>query len=177
MKKCNDEFTIFLHIYVYIDGFLNFWGCFFLWKAYQTLSRARTFQLVSQQSLASINNKNFNILTRRPTVATTFPPGTKRHHWGIGIPGFAFGSSIKARAIPPPFLGSALPWLQAVCRVSIGRHQHQLYRKGAYINYLWLCSESTDKKGVLFDQRKFSSTNGNDEFTISLHFYVYLMAS
>ena len=46
---------------------------------------AKTFELVSQQSLASINNKNPNILTKRPPVATTVPSDTQLHHWGIGI--------------------------------------------------------------------------------------------
>ena len=86
--------TIFCHFYLYLmaslifgdvflwkaifaflcNGFLNFWGCF-LWKAY---------------SLASINDKNPNILTKRPPVATTVPSGTQRHHWGIGILGYIF---------------------------------------------------------------------------------------
>ena len=89
--------------------------------------------------LTSINNKNPNILTKRPPVATV-PSGTQRHHWGIGIPGYTFGSSIQARAIPPP------SW------VSNGRPHLQLYRKGAYIHYLCLYSENTVKKGVLFDE-------------------------
>ena len=44
---------------------------------------ARTFQLISQQSLARINNKNPTILTKRPPVATTVPSGTQRHHWAL----------------------------------------------------------------------------------------------
>ena len=59
--------------------------------------------------IPTINNKNPKILTKRPPVATTVPSGTQRHHWGIGIPGYTFGSAIQARAIPPPFWGSALP--------------------------------------------------------------------
>ena len=62
---------------------------------------ARTFKLVRQQSLASINNKIPTIVTNWPPVATTVPSGTQRHHWGIGIPGYTFISSIQARAIPP----------------------------------------------------------------------------
>ena len=57
------------------DGFLNFWECFFCGKHTKPCCHARTFQLVSQQSLASINNKNLKIA----------PSGTQRHHWGIGI--------------------------------------------------------------------------------------------
>ena len=33
----------------------------------------------------------------------------EHNHWGIGVPGYSFGSTIKARAIPPPSHGSALP--------------------------------------------------------------------
>ena len=55
-----------------------------------------------------IDNKNSTILTKRPPVATTVPSGTHCHHWGIGIPGYTFGSSIQARAIPPPS-GALLP--------------------------------------------------------------------
>ena len=138
-------------IFIYIWWLLKFVGVFFVWKAYQTCRHARTFQLVSQQSLASINNKTPKILTKRPPVATTVPSGTQRHHWGIGIPGYTFGCSIQTRAIPQPSWGSCPRWLQAVYRVSNGRSYLQLYRKGAYIHYLWLYSENTVKK-VLFDE-------------------------
>ena len=125
---------------------LKFLGVFFLWKAYQPCRHARTFQLVSQQRLASINNKNPNILTKRRPVATTVSSGTQHHHWGIGIPGYTFRSSIQARAVSPPSWVSAPRWLHAVCRVSNGRPHLQLYRKGAYFHYLWLYSENTAKK-------------------------------
>ena len=96
-------------MYIY-DGFLNFWGCF-CGNLAKPFRNARTFQLVNHQSLASINNKNSNIFTKRSPVATSvrFPSGTQCHHWGIGIPGYTFGSSIQARAIPPPFWSSASP--------------------------------------------------------------------
>ena len=81
----NDEFTIFLAFLCIFDGFLHFWGCFFCGKLTKLCRHARTFQWVSQQSLASINNKNPTILTKRSYVATTVPSGTQRHHWGIGI--------------------------------------------------------------------------------------------
>ena len=41
------------------------------------------------------------------SATSTVPSGTQRHHWGIGIPGYTFGSSIQAQAIPPPSWGSA----------------------------------------------------------------------
>ena len=113
----------------------SIFGGVFLWKAYQTLSScqnfptgqscqnfptgqpaklsiwlaSKTFQLVGQQNLASINNTTPNILTKWPPVAITVPSGTQRHHWGIGIPGYTFGSSIQARLIQPPSWGSAFP--------------------------------------------------------------------
>ena len=61
------------------------------------------------ECLASINNKNPKILSKRPPVATTVPSGTQRHHWGIGIQGYTFGSSIQARAIPTPSWGYTPP--------------------------------------------------------------------
>ena len=33
--------------------------------------------------------------TKRQPVATTFLSGTNCHHFGIGIPGYTFGSSIQ----------------------------------------------------------------------------------
>ena len=33
----------------------------------------------------------------------------EHRHWGIGIPEYTFGSTIQARAIPPPSWGSATP--------------------------------------------------------------------
>ena len=97
MKMMNLQIFAFLCIF---NG--PFLGVFFYGKLTKPCRHARTFQLVSQQNLTSINNKNLNILTKRPPVATTVPSGTQRHHWGIGIPGYTFGSSIQARAIPPP---------------------------------------------------------------------------
>ena len=87
---------------------------FFCGKLTKPCRHARTLQLVSQQSLASINNKNLKILTKRPPVATTVPSGTQRHHWGIGIPGYTFGSSIQARAIPPPSWCSPNDYRQSI---------------------------------------------------------------
>ena len=55
-------------------------GGVFYEKRTKPCHHARTFQLVSQQSLASMNNKNPNNLTKRPPVATTVPSGTQRHH-------------------------------------------------------------------------------------------------
>ena len=129
------------------DGFLNLW-VFFCGKLTKPCRHARTFQLVSQQSVASINNKNHNILTKRPPVATNVPSGTQRHHWGLvyrGIP-----SDLRSRPEQSHHLPGALlsRWLQAVYRDSNRRPHLQLYRKGAYIHYLWLYSENTAKKDV-----------------------------
>ena len=96
----------YVGIFMYIWWLLKCGGCGKLTKPYR---HSRTFQVVSQRSLACINNKNSNILTKWPPVATTRPSGTQRHHWSIGVGGYTFGSSIQARAIPPPSWGSALP--------------------------------------------------------------------
>ena len=94
---------------MYISWLLKFLGMFFCAKLTKPCPHARTFQLVSQQSLVSINNKNPKIVTKRPRVATTVPSDTQRHHWGFGIPGYTFGSSIQARANPTTFLGFCSP--------------------------------------------------------------------
>ena len=91
------------------DGFLSFYGVFFGGKLTKPCRHVRTIQLVSQQSLASISNKNFKIWTKWPPVGTTIPSGAQRHHWGIGVSGFTFGSSIQSLAIPPPSWSWALP--------------------------------------------------------------------
>ena len=104
-------------IFIYIWWLLKFFGCFFVKR---------------------INNKNPKILTKRPPVATTAPSGTQCHHWGIGIPGYTFGSSIQAEQshhLPEALLSR---WLQAVYRVFNERPHLQLYRKVAYIHYLFL---------------------------------------
>ena len=87
-------------IFMYIWWLLKFLGVFFCGKLTKPCHHARTFQLVSQQSVASINKKKPKILTKRPPVATTVPSGILHHHWGIGIPWYTFGSSIQARTIP-----------------------------------------------------------------------------
>ena len=147
-KNENDEFTIFC-IFRYSWWLLKFLEVFFCGKLTKPCRQARTFQLISQQVLTS---KTLKILTKRSPVATTVPSGTQRHHWGIDISGYTFGSSIQARAFPPPSWALLSQWLEAVYRVSNGRPHLQLYRKGAYIHYLWLYSKNTAKKGVLFDE-------------------------
>ena len=67
-------------IFMYICWLLKFVGVFFCGKLTKACRHAKTFQLVSQQSLASINNKNPTILTKRPPVSTTVPSGTQRRH-------------------------------------------------------------------------------------------------
>ena len=69
-------------------------GGVFCGKLTKPCRHDRSFQLVSQQSVASINIKNPKILAKRLPVATTLPSGTQHHHWGIGIPGYTFRSSI-----------------------------------------------------------------------------------
>ena len=64
---------------------------------------------VSQQSVASIINKQCKILINRLYVGTAVHSGIQRHHWGIGLAGYTFTSSIQARAIAPPSSGSAPP--------------------------------------------------------------------
>ena len=58
------------------------------------------------QVLATITPK---ILTKRPPLSTTVPSGTQRHHWGIGIPWYTFGSSIQGPSNPTTFLGLCSP--------------------------------------------------------------------
>ena len=137
--------------FMYIWWLLKFWG-FFCGKLTKPSRLARTFQLVSQQSLSSINNKNPKILTKRPPVATTFPSGTQRHHWGSGILGYTFGSSIQAWAIPPPSWGSAasvttgslysLQWASPPSTLQ-KRHLHSLF---------YYCILRIRPKQVLFDE-------------------------
>ena len=146
MKMMNLQYFC---IFMYIWWLLTFLGwVFFCGKLTKPCRHARTFQLVSQQSI----NKHLKILTKRTPVATTVPSGTQRHPWALvyrGIP-----SDLRSRPEQSHhLLGALLPrWLQAVYGVSNGRSHLQLYRKGAYIHYLWLFSENTSKKGVLYDE-------------------------
>ena len=134
---------------MYIWYLLKFWEAPFCRKLTKPCRHSRTVQLVSQQSLASINNKNLKILKQLP-VATIVPSGTLHHRWGIdsdlwfGLAG-SFGSLIQARAILPPFWGSAHP-------VTTDSPYLQLYRIAAYIHHLCLYAEITAKEGVLFEE-------------------------
>ena len=148
MKMMNLQYFC---IFMYIWWLLKCLEMFFYGKLAKPSRHARTFQLVSQQSLASINNKNPKILTKRPPVATSLlrHPAPSLGHWYTG---YTFGSLIQARAISIPSWGSVTRWLQAIYRVSKGRPHLQLYRKWTYIHYLWLYSENTAKTSVLFDE-------------------------
>ena len=112
IKKCKFWiYNIFAFLCIF-DGFLNFWGCFYCGKLTKPWRHARTFQLVNQQSLASINNKNPKILTKKTAACSHHcslrHPAPSLGHWYTG---YTFGSSIQALAIPPPSWGSAPRWL------------------------------------------------------------------
>ena len=99
----------YFFIFMYIWWLLKFLVVFFMESLPNLCCHARTFQLVSQQSLASIINKkphNFN-----KTVACSHHCSLCNEHryWGIGIPGYTFGSTIHAWTIPPPSWCSASP--------------------------------------------------------------------
>ena len=117
--------------YIFDSGFL----CGVITKSRR---HARTAQLVSQQSLASIINK------KQKQNCGQY----EQRHCGIDIPGYTFGSMIEGRAIPPPSGGSAPRGLQAIYilqRLS----RLQLYSKGAYFHHLIIFSKLR-QKGVIF---------------------------
>ena len=95
--------------FMYIWWLLKCLEVFFCGKLTKPCRLARTFQLVSQQSLASINNKISTLLTKRLPVVTTVPSGTQRHHWGIGILGVYLRILYPGLSNPTTFLGSAFP--------------------------------------------------------------------
>ena len=122
-------------IFMYISWLLKFVGVF-CGKLTKPCRHARTFQLVSQQSLASINNKNQIFLTKRPPVATTVPSGTQRHHWEHWYTGVYHRIFDPGPSNPTTFLGLCFPGDYRQSIVSNGRPHLQLYRKGTYIHYL-----------------------------------------
>ena len=68
------KLQIFVFLYIF-GGFLNFvWYFFFGEKLAKPCQYAKNAQLVSQQSLASIIDKNSKILTT-PPIASTNPSG------------------------------------------------------------------------------------------------------
>ena len=92
------------------------------------------------------------IFTKRPPVATTAPLGTQRHHWGIGIPGYTFGSSIRAQAIPPTSWGSASPVttgsLQGLQWASLPSTLQKRRLNSLFMIVFW----DYGQNGVLFDE-------------------------
>ena len=115
----------------------------FLWKAHETVPTCwlTSFQLVSQQSLASTINKKPNILRKWPSLATTVLSGMNTIiealvYWGIT-------SVLRSRPKQSHYLSGALlpQWLQVVYRVFNGRSHLQLYRKchlnSLFMNIFW----------------------------------------
>ena len=109
-------------IFMYFWWLLNFLLVFFCGKLTKPCRHVQTFQLASQQSLASIIKKKNKIFNKTAACRChNCPLWHEHHHWGICIPGYIFRSLIQARTISPPSWGSAPRWLQAVYRVSNGR--------------------------------------------------------
>ena len=83
------------------SGFLHFW-----WHSFVETVPA------CQNCLTGLSAKRSKYyqqkkLTELPPATTTVPSGTKTVIWSIGIPVNTFGSTIQARAIPPPSWSSA----------------------------------------------------------------------
>ena len=88
---------IYIYIYIYIyEDFLHFLRCFLCGKLTETCHCVRIALKVSQQSVASIINKHYKILINRLYVGTAVHSGTQRLHFGIGVAGYTFRSSIQA---------------------------------------------------------------------------------
>ena len=117
-------------IFVYIWWLLKFLMVSFCGKLTNPYRHARTFQLYSQQNLASINNKNPKVLTKRTHEATTVPQAPSAIIGALVYQGMH--SDLRSRPEESPHLpGALLPrWLKAVYRVCNGRPHLQLYRKG-----------------------------------------------
>ena len=87
----------------------NVWWYFFVSKAYQIVLPYQNISAGQPAKPAKYYQQKHNILIKRLPVATTVLSDTEHRHWGIGIPGYAFVSSIQARVIPPPSRESASP--------------------------------------------------------------------
>ena len=70
--------------------------------------------------------QNFN---KMAACSYQCPLWQEHRHWGFDIPGYNFGSSIYARAIPPTSWALLPRWLQTVYRVFNGRPHLHLYKK------------------------------------------------
>ena len=137
-------------IFMYIWWLLKFFVVHFVESVPNRPALLRTFQLVSQQSLASITNTKSNILTKWPTVATNAPSGMNTIigalvYWGIP-------SDLQSRPEQAHHLPGlcSFRWLQATYSFQRALRP-QLYRKGTYFEYLWLYDQITAKK-VIFDE-------------------------
>ena len=121
---------------------------FFCEKLSKPCRYDRTFQLVSQQSLASIIDKNSNILTKRPPVATTVPSGanTVIEHW------YTLKSTIQARVIPLPSWGS-VPLVTTGSLWSLQWASQPSTLQKRHINSLFMIIFwDYGKKGLIFDK-------------------------
>ena len=102
MKKMKLQY---FYIFMYVWWLLKLLWCFFV----ESLKK-RT--VISE--LARIINKKSTILTKTAACSHHCTHWHEHYYWGIGIPTYATGSTIQARAITPPSWGSAPRWLQAM---------------------------------------------------------------
>ena len=148
MKMMNLQYFC---IFMYIWWLLKFLWVFFL--CVESLPNPVAMPELSNSSASKawqVLTKKNKIVTNQPPVATTVPSGAiLRALIYRGIPSDLRSRPEQSHHLP----GALLPrWLQAVYRVSNGRLHLKLYRKGPYSYYLWLYSENTAKKDVLFDE-------------------------
>ena len=90
---------------MYIDGFLNFWGCFFVESLPNPVAMPRFSNWSPSKAWQARTTKTPKFLTKRPSVVATVHWGTQRHHWGIGIPGVYLRIIDPGPCNPTTFLG------------------------------------------------------------------------
>ena len=96
-------------------------GVFLARRAYQTLPLRQNCPKDQSAKRGKYYQQTPQHFNNTAVCSPAVTPGTQRHHWAIGVPGYTFGSSIQARAIPPHSWGSPPRWLHALYRVSNGR--------------------------------------------------------
>ena len=122
-----------------------------LWKAYQILLPCQNCPTGQPAKPGKYykKTKNFNKMAAWSYHCSLWH---EHRHWGIGIPGYTFGSTIQAQAIPPPSWGSASPVTTGSQQSFQWASQLSTLQKKRLFSQFMIIFSNYGKKGVIFNE-------------------------
>ena len=145
LRNCN----IFAFSCIYVWRFHWFLWCFLCWKLTKPCHSVGIAKMVSQQKRVKHFQQTPQHFNKRLSIATEVPSAPSAIIGALMYSGIPSYHRSRPEQLHHHILTQLTRWLLRVYRVSNGRPLLQLFRKGAYVHYLWFYSEIYVQKDVI----------------------------